>query len=94
MVSQGSSLFWSWVEGWFARLIPFSLAAGGLLLLLVIVGLIVFALDRQAFKSTRAWVVQNAWRRSKRCGTTRRGLWHERQELRGWHGAVQPERVV
>lgn len=61
MVSQGSSLFWSWVEGWFARLIPLSLAASALLLLLVIVGLIVFALDRQAFKSARAWVMQNAW---------------------------------
>ena len=61
MVSQGSSLFWGWVEGCFARLIPLGLAASALLLLLVIVGLIVFALDRQAFKSARAWVVQNAW---------------------------------
>jgi hypothetical protein len=59
MVSQGSSLFWNWVEGWFARLIPFSLVASALLLLLVITGLIVFALDRQAFKNARAWVMQN-----------------------------------
>jgi hypothetical protein len=59
MVSQGSSLFWNWVEGWFSRLIPFGLAASALLLLLVITGLIVFALDRQAFKNARAWVLQN-----------------------------------
>ncbi len=62
MVSQGSSYFWQWVASWFERLIPVAYAVGIVLVLALITGLIVFALDKQAFQKARAWTVQNALR--------------------------------
>jgi hypothetical protein len=62
MVSQGSSHFWQWVASWFQRLVPLAYAVGVVLVMALITGLIVFALDRQAFQKARAWTVNNALR--------------------------------
>jgi hypothetical protein len=62
MVSQGSSHFWNWVGNWFNRLVPVMYGVGVVLVIALITGLIVFALDRQAFQKARDWTVQNALR--------------------------------